>query len=196
MRGRSEPRHIQSRKAVFLSRGAILRADGADTALGAGAHTALPLLHASGYRIVVVSNEPGVAFGRYTERNLDHLEDQLADLLDAAGAPLARFIYCPHHPAGSETLYAFDCDCRMPQPGMMLQAAVEMKFAPGTCWFIGDTLDEVEAGHLAQCRAVLVDDGHELEWRTDDMRRPDAIAEDLADAALIIASSARGGIRA
>jgi histidinol-phosphate phosphatase family protein len=191
-----DTRHGHARKAIFLTRRTILRDDGPRLALAPGAHTALPLLHASGYRIVVVSNETGIAHGTHTERSLGGVERDLRSLLDAVGAPLSRFLYCPHHPDGSETLYAFNCDCRMPQPGMVLQAAAELKLAPVACWFIGDTLDEVEAAHLAQCRAVLVDDGQELAWETDHVRRPDAIAEDLADAALIIASSARGGIRA
>jgi phosphoglycolate phosphatase-like HAD superfamily hydrolase len=83
----------------------------------------------------------------------------------------------------------------MPQPGMLLQATAELHLNPGTSWMVGDVLDEVEAGHLARCRTVLVDDGNELEWRTDELRRPDGIADDLAEAALIIASSTRGGIR-
>lgn len=199
MRRRGEVRHMTSKKAVFVGKRTVLEGERSPATAGRlarGAQTALPLLHASGFRIIVVSNEPGIAHGRYTERSLNRVESELSELLDAAGAPLAHFYYCPHHPAGSETLYAFDCDCRMPQCGLLLQAAAAMKLELGACWLIGDTLDEIESGHMARCRAVLVDDGQELEWRSDELRRPDGIADDLAEAALIIASSARGGIRA
>lgn len=199
MRRKDQP--SATRKAVFLTRRVLVDDAGSflsetSLQLSVAARSGVPLLYAAGYRIVVLSNETGIAYGCYTERSLSDNVDRIGRLMASAGAPTAGYYYCPHHPGGTETLYAFDCDCRMPQAGLVLQAAAELRVDLASSWVIGDLLDEVEAAHIAGARGVLVDNGNELEWRTEEPRRPDRIADDVAEAALIIASSTRGGIRA
>ena len=80
-----------------------------------GAARALRTLGATGMPIVVVSNQPGVALGRFTENELGAVRRCLAELFEANGATLADF-YCPHHPRGSVPAYTVDCVCRKPRP--------------------------------------------------------------------------------
>lgn len=193
---------VKLNKAIFVDKDGTLledvpyNVDPERMALSQGAATGLPLLHASGYRIIVVTNQSGVARGMFAEEALTGVESRVRALLADLGVPLAGFYYCPHHPAGTVPGYSFSCSCRKPAPGMLRRAVGEHRIDLGASWMIGDILDDMEAAHMAGCRALLIDNGNETEWRTEyEPRRPDFIANDLAEAALIIASSARGGIR-
>ena len=189
--------HASKQKAIFLGKDGTLienvpyNVDPERMTLCPGVLTGLPLLFASGYQIVVVSDQPGVALGFFREADLGPVEARLRDMLAGLGVPLAGFYYCPHHERGSVAGYAFACSCRTPGPGMLQRAAAELHLDLASSWLIGDTLDDIEASHAAGARAMLIDNGNETEWRTEhEPRRPDRIADDLAEAALIIASSA------
>lgn len=158
----------------------------------------LTLLCEAGFRLIVVSNQSGVAFGRFEEGALAGVERRMRELLGEAGLELAGFYYCPHHPQGSVPEYARACDCRKPEPGMILRAAEDLGIDPAASWFAGDILDDVEAGHRAGCRSVLVHRGHETEWRLGPLRYPDLLAVDLCDAArkILSADSSAGSTHA
>jgi histidinol-phosphate phosphatase family protein len=100
----------------------------------------------------------------------------LRELLATGGVFLAGVHWCPHHPQAG-------CDCRKPQPGMLTRAAAEHGIDLGQSWMVGDILDDVEAGHRAGCRTVLLDVGHETEWVPGPLRSPDVTAGSLVQAA-------------
>jgi histidinol-phosphate phosphatase family protein len=112
-------------------------------------------LHAAGYRLVVVTNQPGVALGFFEAAALDAVEAALRDAFSAAGAPLAGFFYCPHHPSGHVRPYAAACGCRKPMPGLLHAAARTLDIDLAGSWMVGDILNDVEAGRRAGCRTVL-----------------------------------------
>lgn len=155
--------------------------------LARGAAEGLPRLKALGFRLFVVTNQSGVARGMFEEKDLEPVMRRLQELTAALGAPLDGFYYCPHHPEGSVARYALACDCRKPAPGLVLAAAAEHGVDPRASWFVGDILDDVEAGRRAGCRTVLIDNGNETEWERSPLRWPDLVARDLAEAAWLIA---------
>jgi D-glycero-D-manno-heptose 1,7-bisphosphate phosphatase len=161
--------------------------------LSAGAAEGLRLLHASGFRLIVISNQSGVALGRFPESALAGVRARLEELLADVGVPLAGFYYCPHHPQGQLPCYTQACLCRKPQPGLITRAAWDHEIDLAGSWFVGDILDDVEAGHRAGCRTVLVDNGHETQWRRSPLRWPHHVAASLADAALRIIAADRSG---
>ncbi|MFB3819786.1 MAG: D-glycero-alpha-D-manno-heptose-1,7-bisphosphate 7-phosphatase [Candidatus Methylomirabilales bacterium] len=181
------------RGAVFLDKDGTLvedvpyNADPARLRLTAGAAGALARLRACGYPLIVITNQPGVARGRLHEAEVRRLR---AHLLADAGLGLADLYYCPHDPAGSVPAYAVPCGCRKPAPGLILQACAEHGLDPRRSWCIGDILDDVEAGRRAGCRTVLLDNGHETEWRRSPLRQPDHTVTDLVQAAALIAGQA------
>lgn len=181
------------KRAVFLDKDGTLledapyNVDPARMRLLPGAAEGVRLLYAAGYALIVVSNQSGVARGYFAAEALYGVEKQLRVLLArAADAPLTDFYACPHHPEGSVPEYTIACDCRKPQPGLLLRAAREHRLALAHCWMVGDILNDVEAGHRAGCRTVLVDNGGETEWVAGPHRTPDAIVDDLAAAARFI----------
>ncbi|WP_313371360.1 HAD family hydrolase [Achromobacter animicus] len=140
--------------------------------------------------LVVISNQPGVARGLFAADALNAVSVKLAAMFHAAGAHLHGFYWCPHHPEGVVEAYAIACDCRKPQPGLLLRAAQELELDLPASWFIGDILDDVEAGNRAGCRTILLDVGNETEWRTGPHREPTCRAPDLDAAAQIITAGA------
>jgi D-glycero-D-manno-heptose 1,7-bisphosphate phosphatase len=185
-------------KSVFLDKDGTLiedvpyNVDPARVRLAPGAGDGLRALAAAGYRLVVVSNQSGVARGLFPESALAAVERRLRELLAGHGAALGGFYYCPHYPGGSVTAYAVGCECRKPRPGLIVRAATELGIDAGRSWMVGDILDDVEAGRRAGCRTVLLDNGNETEWVRSPLRTPDLVAADLAGAARLILTADAG----
>jgi D,D-heptose 1,7-bisphosphate phosphatase len=151
---------------------------------------ALRRLQEAGYRLVVVTNQAGVAFGHFTEAALAPLWSALTAQLADEGVQLSGIYYCPHHPQASIAGYRKRCGCRKPQDGLLRYAAEAHDTDLLRSWMIGDILDDVEAGHRAGCRCVLLDVASETEWVMTPLRTPDFIAPDLTAASRHIASVA------
>lgn len=179
-------------RAVFLDKDGTLvydvpyNVDPARLRLRAGAGPALARLQAAGFRLIVASNQPGVALGLFTEAELAEVEEELAGQLEPWGVRLDASYHCPHLPpaAGEDPA----CDCRKPQPGLLRRAAVDHGLDLCRSWMVGDILDDVEAGHAAGCRAVLLDVGSETVWLDGPGRQPDFVARDFAEVATGILS--------
>jgi D-glycero-D-manno-heptose 1,7-bisphosphate phosphatase len=144
-------------------------------------------LQAVGFRLIVATNQPGLALGRFKEAQLQRMHWHLVNELAVHGVRLDGIYYCPHHPRGKLREWSFACDCRKPQPGMLRRAAADHDLALHRSWFIGDILDDIEAGNRVGCRTVLVDLGTESAPRTA-LRRPDFIARDTPHALEIVAA--------
>ena len=179
-------------RAVFLDKDGTLvddvpyNVDPALLVLARHAGAALRLLRALGYRLYVVSNQSGVARGRFDEAALGPLFARLEAMLAGEGVTLDGVFWCPHHPDGVVAPYAADCACRKPRPGMLQHAAVLHGIDLQASWMVGDILDDIEAGRRAGCRTILVDVGNETEWRLGGARSPHHVAAGLAQAAEII----------
>lgn len=184
-------------KAVFLDKDGTLvenvpyNVDPEEIRFTRHAGRALRRLHALGYALIVVSNQPGLALGLFEVGALRVVERRLRDMFAAEDVPLAGFYYCPHHPEGRVQRYTVACRCRKPAPGLLLSAITIHDIAPHRSWMIGDILDDVEAGARAHCRTVLLDAGNETQWRYGRARRPNVVVPDLLRAAEHIASTER-----
>lgn len=171
-------------RAVFIDKDGTLvenlpyNVDPARIALARGAGECVAALAAHGYRIFVVSNQPGVGLGLFPQEKLKGVEARLKRLLPA----LEGFYWCPHAPEAG-------CGCRKPAAGMLERAARENDVSLALSWMVGDILDDVEAGRRAGCRTVLLDNGNETEWQLHGARVPDRIAFDLGQAAEAILRS-------
>jgi D-glycero-D-manno-heptose 1,7-bisphosphate phosphatase len=147
---------------------------------------ALRMLKERGYLIIIVSNQSGVAHGYFEESELEKVKNQIEHLLQKQNAAIDAFYYCPHHPEGKESEYSISCDCRKPQPGMLIQAARDFAVDLTLSWMIGDILNDVEAGSRAGCKTILIDNGNETEWITNEMRLPAYIVRNLKEASTVI----------
>jgi D-glycero-D-manno-heptose 1,7-bisphosphate phosphatase len=176
-------------RAVFLDKDGTLiddvpyNVDPERVTLARGAGSALRELKGHGYSLIVVSNQAGVALGRFSLQALCRVERRIQELLRPSGVAIDAFYYCPHLPQARNVRYAVRCLCRKPQPGLLRQAARDRQVDLAQSWLIGDILDDVEAGNRAGCRSVLVVNGNETEWRLGTHRQPHHLANSLPHAA-------------
>jgi histidinol-phosphate phosphatase family protein len=174
-----------ARNAVFVDKDGTLvvdvpyNVDPERIVLNRNAAEAVGAFLRKGYRVIVISNQPGAALGHFAEEKLKDVERRLRELLPG----LDGFYYCAHHPAAG-------CGCRKPQPGLIERAAREHQVDLRGSWMIGDILDDIEAGRRAGCRTILLDVGHETEWRAGEQRVPHHVVADLGEAAAVIAEAA------
>jgi D-glycero-D-manno-heptose 1,7-bisphosphate phosphatase len=152
-------------------------------------------LQKAGFRLVVITNQAGIARGYFTENDLHLMHEYLSGELARLGVQLDAIYYCPHHPDGVIPELAFRCQCRKPAPGMLLAAAADLNIDLARSWLVGDILDDVEAGHRAGCRSILVDLGTES-LPSQPLRTPDFVARDTAHALRIIGTVEHLGLAA
>lgn len=180
-----------SRRAVFLDRDGTLvhprhyPSRPEDLVLFDGIGPGLRTLQDAGFLLILITNQSGIARGLFTVADLERMHQHLRDQLERLSVRLDGIYFCPHHEDGSIPALSFACDCRKPQPGMLLRAAADHSLDLSCSWFVGDILDDVEAGHRAGCRTILVDLGTEPSPSTPG-RRPDFIARDTRHALQII----------
>ena len=180
------------RAAVFLDKDGTLiddvpyNVDPRRVTLARGAGEALCALKSDGFLLIVVSNQAGVAMGRFPLHALAGVERRIQELLAPSGVGVDAFYYCPHLPQAANARYAVQCLCRKPQPGLLQRAAREWQIDLERSWLVGDILDDVEAGNRAGCRTVLVDSCNETEWRLGPYRQPLHLALTLRQAARLI----------
>lgn len=150
-------------------------------------HIGPPLreLQQSGFCLIVITNQSGIAHGYFNEIDLQQMHDGLTQQLQDVGVHLDAIYYCPHHPQGKIPEFTQTCDCRKPQAGMLLQAASDLAIDLERSWFIGDILDDIEAGNRANCHTILVDQGTESRPETT-LRSPTFIAPNTVTALEIV----------
>ncbi|MDR5879827.1 HAD family hydrolase [Caballeronia sp. LZ032] len=184
-----------ARPAVFIDKDGTLlhdvpwNVDPERMRLAPGAFDALRLFTSLDLPLFIISNQSGVALGKFSREALDPMEARLRTLAAEAGAAFEGIYWCPHHPQGVVPEYAMQCDCRKPAPGLIMRAAREHRIDLARSWFIGDILDDVEAGHRAGCRCVLIDNGNETEWLRGEGREPDIVVRNMHEAALAIVNA-------
>jgi len=150
-------------KAIFLDRDGTLIEDPGyinhpdQVKLLEGVPEALTELKALGYKLIIASNQSGVARGIVTEKVLAQIHDRLKQMLAEKGAQLDRIYYCPYHPEGVVPKYCRESDLRKPNPGMLLAAAQDMDIDLTQSWVIGNSSRDTEAGSKVDCKTILVD---------------------------------------
>ena len=185
-------------RVIFLDRDGTLNEEvhylhkKEDLQLIDGVPEALRRFRENGYRLVVVTNQAGVARGYYQEEDVKLLHEYMNEILRPLRAEIDCFFYCPHHPEHGIGAYKKNCSCRKPDIGMFEQAEQYFQVDKAHSWMIGDKLIDVEAGKRFGVRTVLVGTGYGAKVHqelTGQERRKlpyDVYAKTLADAASAI----------
>ncbi len=145
---------------------------------------AVRLLRRAGYLAVVVTNQAGVAKGIFPESFVAEGRRFLADRFAAGGEAFDGYYYCPHLPDATVEAYRCDCQCRKPRTGMVDQAARELGIDLSRSVVIGDKWIDVQLGHNAGARGILVKTGYGASEaiRPHDGRQADAVCANLIEA--------------
>ena len=150
-----------------------------------GTLQSLSLLKKNKIRVIVVSNQSGVAKGLMTEKQLEKLNFNFIEKVRNYGGDIEAIYYCIHNSDEN-------CECRKPKPGLLLKASKELGIDLKKTYMVGDYISDIEAGAAVGSKTILVKTGRGKETisRRDEWTvKPDYIVSDLSEAAEIIIKS-------
>jgi D-glycero-D-manno-heptose 1,7-bisphosphate phosphatase len=145
---------------------------------------AVRALNRAGLRIVLITNQSGVARGFFSEAVVEDVHRHIAALLETGGARIDAYYYCPHHPDGKVSRYAQACECRKPGRGLVDRAVGELRIDPARSFVVGDRWLDIALARAVSAKGVLVRTGY---GTTEESRPPadlaaDAVADNLIGA--------------
>ncbi len=134
------------------------------------------------FKLIVISNQSGIARGLITKDNVDKVNDRINEILLQKNVSIDAFYYCPFHPDFSSPE---DCECRKPSPKLIFDAAKDFNINLKSSYFIGDSAADIECGKNAGLKTVLVKTGYGKESISILQKQnnfPSFVAENLIDA--------------
>lgn len=158
-----------SNRAAFIDRDGVINEERnyvyriEDFVLLPGVIEGLILLRDAGYRLIVVTNQAGIAHGHFDQAAMDRLHNHLRKMIAKYNVVFDAIYFCPHHPRGIIKALAIECECRKPSPGMLFQAAKDFDLDLSSSVLIGDKLSDIQAGKRARVgRTIIVESGHDV----------------------------------
>ena len=146
---------------------------------------ALRAFNRAGLKVVVVSNQSGVARGYFDLEAVDRVHRHIDAQLAAAGVRIDAYYYCPHHPQGTVAAFAQACACRKPARGLVDRAAADLGVDPGRSFVVGDRWVDVRLARAVGGRGLLVRTG---EGEAESAAPPDDVSADAIVSNLIEAT--------
>ena len=151
---------------------------------------AIRILNESGYKVIVVTNQSGVARGYFDEQLVREVHKKLLHKVELTGARIDAIYYCPHHPDEGKPPYRIDCECRKPKTGMIQKAKKAFNLDMARSFMIGDRYKDVEFGRNAGLHTVMVltgyGKGEYMYQRQQWAKMPEHISKNLLEAAIWI----------
>ncbi len=184
-----------TQSAIFIDRdgtinediGYVSRPD--DLFIYSFAAEAIRRINQAGLKVIIITNQSGIARGYYTEATLAAIHEKLKRELTREGAQIDAVYYCPHHPQHGDERYRKVCDCRKPQTAMLERAAREHGIQLSTSYVIGDKASDINLATNAGAKGVLVMTGYGAETYANLERfpcYPTLVAKDLLEATTLI----------
>jgi len=190
--------------AIFLDRdGTLIKEKGylddpAQVEPERGAVEAVRAARDADYKIIVLTNQSGVARGYYDEDTVRRVNEKVSDVFASQKAPIDDILYCPHYIKGTVTEYAVACDCRKPAPGMLEEACLRHNINPALSAIIGDKLSDVNLASVSGGRGILVRTGfgrqEEKLLQNRYLIGPETVAENIQDAVKYLLGGGGNGI--
>jgi len=167
-------------KAVFIDRDGTINVnveyldDPNNFKMYPGVAKGIKLLKKNGFKIIVITNQSGIARGYFSKETLEKIHERMKSELLKKGATIDAIYYCPHHPDDN-------CDCRKPQTGLFKKAFKDLNIDSSKSFIIGDKMLDVEAGYKMGLKTILVPEDKEKvekEMRTTNIK-PDFVSKNF-----------------
>lgn len=195
-------KNTSARRAVFVDRDGVIDRMVFHTEFGIvdspanpeqfellpGVGQAIAEFNRTGLLAIVVSNQPGIAKGKFTLDLLEAMEHKMNAGIEGAGGRLDAVYNCLHHPEASLEEYRARCDCRKPEPGLLLKAAREWNIDLTRSYVIGDGVTDIVAGHAVGASTLFVNSRkcHNCDSLLEHNVWPDYVVSDLGEASVVI----------
>jgi len=183
-------------KAVFLDRDGTINEEvgyinhASRFKIFSYAFDSIQILNELGFKVIVITNQSGLARGYFDEQLLSHLHRQLLEQAEKNKAKIDKIYFCPHHKDGVVEKYKKDCDCRKPKPGMLFKARNDFNLSLEDSYLIGDRYKDVQFALKNNVKAIFVKTGYGIgEYMHQSQNwpvKPDFICENLLEAAQLI----------
>ena len=172
-------------KIIVLDRDGVINQESVDYIKSAeefvpikGSITAIARLSAAGFKVVVATNQSGLSRKYFDGSQLSEIHHLLCSMVEQAGGFIDGIFYCPHHPDEG-------CSCRKPKTGLLEQIETELSCKLRGCYFVGDSLKDIQAALAFECKPILVRTGKGSITEQSISETPDLlipIHDDLANA--------------
>ena len=121
-----------------------------------GALEAMQKLQDSGYLLIIITNQSGIARGYYTEEDYFRLNRWMEKQLEEKGIRISLSLFCPHHPSAKIEKYKVDCNCRKPKTGMFLEAIAKLNIDLAESYAVGDKIRDCAICTDTECHGFLI----------------------------------------
>jgi len=189
---------MKTNKAIFLDRDGTLNEEAgyinhvSRLKFLPGVWDAIRLLKKAGYKIIVLTNQAGLARGYFNEETLEQVHGKLMQTAKRNNAEIDALYFCPHLPGATVEKYNRECDCRKPKPGMLIKAKKEHNIDLKQSYMIGDRFKDVAFGKGQGLSTVFLLTGYGLGEYCNGRKtwafQPDFVCRDLETAANVILS--------
>jgi len=154
---------IPKNKAIFLDRDGVLNKDRSDYVKNIDELEIFPFIgkcikqiNENGFLVIVITNQSAIGRKLITDNDVENIHKFIQQYLKEHNAKIDAFYYCPHHPTDN-------CDCRKPEPGLLIKASRDFSIDLKNSWMIGDHDRDVESGLNAGCKSIKVTSENNLE---------------------------------
>lgn len=160
-------------KAVFLDRDGTINVEKGylfrieDFEFLPGAVEALKSVQDAGYKLIIITNQSGIARGYYTLQDFHRINNWMLETLEAKGVHINKVYFCPHHPEAAVPEFRIDCDCRKPKTGLYKEAVEEFDLEISECYAIGDKIRDCSICGSGGCHGFLIADNEKKEFIAD-----------------------------
>lgn len=147
-------------KLIILDRDGVINHDRDDYVKSAdecipieGSIDAIVRLNKAGFTVVIATNQAGLAKDKFDLEDLEAMHEKITRLVEEQGGEIGAIFYCPHRDEDH-------CKCRKPKPGMLDAIEAEFNTSVESCYFVGDSLRDLQAGIQKGCKPILVQTGN------------------------------------